>query len=292
MFMAMAMVSWALRLPASSAPANGGTQSESQWTKLKRVDFLGASSLLVTILAICLALDLSGHGFSKNSTFVYVSLGVGFVAGIVFVISAKRVREPIFPLKLLTHLNAVSNYAVILLCATSQMSLMSAVSTYFETTSHASVAEAGAYLVPAFAGNTIGGLLSGYWIKKTGRYKAATVLAPLLGLFCYTLVYFTWNGNTSPAESLFIFPGGFSMGIVFNSAFVGLVAGVTEEDVAIAASGMYLFFNIGGIAGVSVGSAAFQASLRSTLETSLNGIPNKKKVSLQDVIVAKVFFLR
>ncbi|KAB8532567.1 hypothetical protein FH972_025512 [Carpinus fangiana] len=280
MFVAIGMVAWSLRLPVPSSAAT--TEGESQWAKLKRVDFFGAISLLITILAICLALDLSGQGFSQNSTYVYVSLGVGFVASIIFVISAKLVREPIFPLKLLIQWNAVSNFAVILLSTTSQMSLMSTVPIYFQATSHASTAAAGAYLIPAFAGNTLGGLLSGYWIKKTGRYKAITVLAPLLALLCSVLLILTWKGRTTPAESTFIFSGGFAMGIILNSAFVGLVANVAEEDVAIAASGMYLFFNIGSISGVSAGSAAMQAALRSTLESSLDGIPNKKKLPLSE----------
>lgn len=40
---------------------------------------------------------------------------------------------------------------------------------YFQVTNNASTGEAGAYLIPSVIGNTIGGLLTGAWIKRYGR---------------------------------------------------------------------------------------------------------------------------
>lgn len=37
---------------------------------------------------------------------------------------------------------------------------------YFQVTINASTGEAGAYLIPAIAGNMVGGLLAGAWIKR------------------------------------------------------------------------------------------------------------------------------
>ena len=44
--------------------------------------------------------------------------------------------------------------------------------------------------------------------------------------------------------------------MVTSAAFVGMAASVQPEDVAIAGNGMYLFLNIGAIAGASSGAAA------------------------------------
>jgi formate/nitrite transporter FocA (FNT family) len=44
--------------------------------------------------------------------------------------------------------------------------LMCIVPIYFQVTSGASTGEAGAYLIPAVIGNTVGGLLAGAWIKR------------------------------------------------------------------------------------------------------------------------------
>lgn len=38
--------------------------------------------------------------------------------------------------------------------------------TYFQVTQNVSTAKAGAFLIPSIAGNTVGGLVTGAWIKK------------------------------------------------------------------------------------------------------------------------------
>lgn len=204
----------------------------------------------------------------------------GAISALAFVLWAKRAQEPIFPLRLVTHYDLVTNYLIVLLQVMVQMSLMVSVPLYFQATKKATTAAAGAYLVPAFAGNTLGGLVAGYWIKKTGRYKLLTVLAPAISIGCMLLCLLTWNGHTSIAQSLFIFPGGLATGMVSSSAFVGLAAAVPEQDIAMAGSGMYLFFNIGAIAGVSTGGAVYQKALRLSLGHALEGMEDRNDVCI------------
>lgn len=44
--------------------------------------------------------------------------------------------------------------------------MMSSVPLYFQVTQRAKPGEAGAYLVPAVVGNTVGGLITGIYINK------------------------------------------------------------------------------------------------------------------------------
>jgi formate/nitrite transporter FocA (FNT family) len=37
---------------------------------------------------------------------------------------------------------------------------------YFQVTKNSTIAEAGAYLIPSIVGNTVGGLITGAYIKK------------------------------------------------------------------------------------------------------------------------------
>jgi MFS family permease len=172
----------------------------------------------------------------------------------------------------------VVNFVIVFLQVATQLTLLLTVPIFFQATTAASSALAGAYLTPAFAGNLSGGILSGIWIKRTGRYKAATVLAPSCALTGLVLMLLFWNENTSPAECSFLFLGGFATAVVSSSAFVGLTVSVRDEDIAVAASGMYLFMNIGAITGVSLGSAVFQATLRTVLTDSLQGFENSGEV--------------
>lgn len=129
-------------------------------------------------------------------------------------------------------------------------------------------------------GNTLGGLLSGYWIRKSGRYKWPTVFAPILSVVCMLLCLYLWNGNTSIAESTYIFPGGFATGMVTSAAFVGMAADIPSGDIAVAGNGMFLFLNIGAIAGASAGSAAYQTALRAGLRKAFRDVKDGDSVRL------------
>jgi predicted MFS family arabinose efflux permease len=198
---------------------------------------------------------------------------------IAFIISAKLVAEPVFPLRLWTQYAAVTNFAILFLQVMNQCSLTLTVPLYFQVTNKSSTAAAGAYLIPAFVGNMLGGLLAGYWIKRTGWYKVPTVMGPALSIVAMSLCYFAWKGHTTVLGSMAIFPGGFAAGMVSSSAFVGLAADVAQEDLAIASSGCYLFFNLGAIAGTSAGSAIYQGALKAGLKDALEDVNGGAKVS-------------
>lgn len=271
---ALTMVAMALKLPAPKTT----DKTQSNWDRVKRIDFTGALFLGATILSLCLILDLGGTRIAWNSSWIFVLIGTTLASAIVFIISAKRAAEPIFPLELATHFVVVTNYLVILFQTTAQSALMITVPLYFQVTAAASTSEAGAHLIPAFAGNTLGGLIAGFWIKRSGRYKPLTVLSPIMGVLCTITLLLVWDGHTSPWLSLLIFPGGLAMGILSSSAFVGLAAGVEEEGIAITTSGMFLAFNIGSIAGISGGSAVLQNVLRSSLGSALEGVDDGEEV--------------
>nr|POE46903.1 vacuolar membrane amino acid uptake transporter fnx2 [Quercus suber] len=264
--LAILLVQWFLRL----APREGELTS-TKWEKLKRVDFLGAVFLCSAILSICLILDTGGQSLAWSSLPIKIFAVVGGVASIAFAINSRYVQEPIFPLGLLRQYVVVTNYLLSMVASTGQLSLILVVPVFFQATRGASVAAAGAYLIPAFVGNSIGGIVSGLWIKRTGRFKACIVLAPFMTTLCYTLCYTTWDDNTSIWKSLAILPGGFGTALISSATFVGLAAGVAEADLAVAASGMYLASNVGAIGGTSIGSAVHQMALRAALNTAVEG---------------------
>lgn len=77
---------------------------------------------------------------------------------------------------------------------------------YFQVTARVSSTEAGAHLFPAVAGNAVGGMLTGYLIKRHGRYKKLILFATLCSGTSYLVLMLRWHGNTSWLESLEIIP--------------------------------------------------------------------------------------
>ncbi len=147
---------------------------------------------------------------------------------------------------------------------------------YYQVTQNATPAEAGFYMIPSIIGNTIGGLLTGAYIKRYGRYRMPTVVSSISAGLCFTLLLIFWRGTNVPMpfwQSLFVFFGGFATAVAHSATFVALASGVHKHEIAIAGGGLYLSGNIGSVAGMCAASAIFQASLRSGLTERLIDFP-------------------
>ncbi|KAG9603963.1 MFS general substrate transporter, partial [Aureobasidium melanogenum] len=266
LLLSIVLVWWRLEEPQRNAELK-----QSIWTKLKRIDFVGAFFMSIAILASITSFDL---GSKQASTPVLVTLvAVAVTAWVLFALAEKFwANEPIFPLELLGKDAVITSYTIIFIQTGIQVSLMFLVPLYFQVTANASMGEAGAHLVPAVFGNTLGGLAVGAWIKRTGRYKPPTILASLSAMLCFSLLLILWRGHTSTASSLVIFFGGCGSGMANSAVFVGLTAGLEKEQIAIATTGLYLSSSISIVAGVSAASAIFRSALRSNLHRILGRV--------------------
>lgn len=160
--------------------------------------------------------------------------------------------EPVFPPSLLVKRDVATSYAIIALQAAAQLAMMYSVPLYFRVTQNSSNTTAGSHLFPAVLGNTLGGLLSGLYIQRTGRYKSLTILATFSSSLAYLLLIVFWKGNTNWWESLEIIPSGFGTGIAFSATFIGLTSAVPKSEMAVATSGLYLSSGVGVVVGKSV----------------------------------------
>jgi hypothetical protein len=265
--------------------------SQSPLEKLKRIDFRGAFLLTTTVLSICLVLDIGGSRIPWTSHWIIALIGTAFACSVSYVFFARSTPEPIFPIQLATQPVVFKHYLLILFQAIAFNALMVYVPVYFQVASLASTSEAGMFLVPAFLGNTLGGLFAGAFIRRSKLFKLLNLGALASGLLSIISLWLFWNGKSSPWLSLLTFPFGFGMGALFNSVFVGLATQVQEQDVAIATSGLFLFFNLGAVAGVSGGSAVFHSALREWLGRLLSGIDGASEVCLRHIIKELSAFL-
>ncbi|RTE77128.1 hypothetical protein BHE90_008383 [Fusarium euwallaceae] len=268
--LAMLLVALNLKAPQKSQGSEDATKS-SLASKLGRIDFAGALFMSVTILSFLLVIDIGGEKVPWTSILIYLLGGIGLLSGLLFVMVESRAAEPIFPLHLLSSRAVLTPYVIITIQNASQVALMFFIPLYFQVTKNATTGEAGAYMVPSIVGNTAGGLLAGFLIKRYGRYKFPTVFAALSSAFCFTLLLIFWRGHTSALQSFLVFPGGFATGTAHSTTFVALAAGVGEQDLAVASSGLYLSGSVGAVAGLCSASAAFQSALRSALNEAVIG---------------------
>ncbi|KAI1480275.1 MFS general substrate transporter [Daldinia eschscholtzii] len=278
-----AMVLCGMTLP-NLTTERSRANTETTKSRLARIDFLGASLLGAGLLSILLPLRIAGQKVSWGSPMVLSLFALGAVLLALFAVAEMRwAKEPIFPLRLLKNRDVVFSYLIMVLQTAAQVGMMVAVPLYFQVTERSSSTVAGAHLMPAVIGNTIGGLLTGAWIKRTGYFKAPLVFAGIISFVCYGLLILRWNGKTNWVESLYIFPGGFGTGISANAVFIALQAAINPADKAMATSGLYLSAPVGSILGMAACNAVMQTTMPIELASRLREL-GVEKTEAEEII--------
>jgi predicted MFS family arabinose efflux permease len=254
---------------------------DSKESKFAKIDFLGTSLLGSSITAMTLLLDQGGKSFAWYSWWT-VFLGSGGVSLLVafVLVEAYVAREPIFNLRILRRPNVSAAYTIGALQITAQLGMLFSVPLYFQVTQRASTTAAGGHLVPAVVGNTLGSLVAGLFIRRTGRYKTLLVAAGLVASISYVLLFLRWEGNTGFWESLYILPGGLGTGIASAAAFVAMTALLPPEEVAMATAGYMLLVGFSMTAGVTTSNSVLGMEFQRELRKNLQG-PGAEKVRLQ-----------
>lgn len=260
-----------LTRPASSnAPSNA--------SRIGRIDFRGAFLLATSIAAIILLLDQGGKSFAWASLPTAVLSSCGVLTLVLFTyIELYVAAEPIFNIHILRRSNVAASYLVSSLQVAAQVGMMFTVPLYFQVTAKASSTVAGAHLIPAVAGNTVGGLAAGMFIRRTGNYKPVLVAAGLIACISYLLQLTRWNGHTGIWESLYIVFGGLGSGSASSASFVSMTAFLKPEEIAMATGGYLLLINFSITAGITSNYTLLGTVFKRQLQSQLHG-PGAHKV--------------
>ncbi|OOQ87441.1 efflux pump antibiotic resistance protein [Penicillium brasilianum] len=251
-------------------PSSSGKQNT--LSRLRKIDFLGIALLGTSIVAVTGLLDQGGKSFPWRSWVTVVAGGGGLLLLISFVlVEAYVAKDPIFDLRILRRPNVAASYVIGTLQVTAQLGMMFSIPLYFQVTQRASVTAAGGHLVPAVIGNTLGGLLAGGFIRRTGHYKVLLVVASLVASISYVLLYLCWNGHTGFWGSLDIIPGGLGTGIAGAAAFVAMTASLPVEEIAMATSVYMLLVSFAMTAGVTISNNVLGLEFQRQLRANLHG---------------------
>ncbi|KAL5333998.1 major facilitator superfamily domain-containing protein [Aspergillus crustosus] len=270
--LAALLVTIQLKLVPRESPAGANRPG------ISRIDFRGAFLLGVGIASLILLLDQGGKLFPWNSIPTFAFSGGGILTLALFIYTELNVAaEPIFDLHLLKRPNITASYLISALQVAAQVGMMFTVPFYFQVTARASSSIAGAHLIPAVVGNTIGGLSAGIFIRRTGNYKPVLVIAGLVSSISYVLQFLRWNGHTGVAESFYIIFGGMGSGFSSSAAFVSMTAFLVPGEIAMATSGYLLFLNFAISAGITSNYTLLGAEFRRQMERRLSG-PEADKI--------------
>lgn len=251
---------------------------QSGTAKLKRVDFLGVITLVITLVLFLLGLNTGGNQLPWTHPLVITTLPLSAVSLMIFVyIEANIAPEPIIPVRLLLDRTVFSA------CLTNWLVVMAVYGFIFYLpllfqVQGSSATAAGVKLIPQAIGTSLGSLGSGILMRATGKYKlynfvSVSLLTISNGLIC-TLTL------TSPAWLPFIyfFLMGVAYGAILTVTLIALVSAVDHEHHAVVTSASYAFRSTGSTIGITIASAVFQNTLKSGLWARFGDRDEAKKL--------------
>lgn len=244
---------------------------KSEKSKISRVDFLGAFTLLVTLVFLLLGLNSGGNIVPWSHPLVLVSLPLSIVSLAAFIyIESYVASEPVIPVKLLL------NRTVAAACLTNWFTTMVTfmvifyIPIFFQVKG-LSAAAAGLHLIPQSIGGSIGSLGCGLIMNHTGQYKVlgfATISTFVLGTALVCTLTFTMPDW--PAY-IYQFLVGMGYGGMLTVTLLATIAAVDHEHQAVVTSATYAFRSTGSTIGVTIASAVYQNILVSSLHSRFDG---------------------
>ncbi|EJD00158.1 MFS general substrate transporter [Fomitiporia mediterranea MF3/22] len=244
-------------------------------SKLRRIDFLGAFTLVCGVLSLLVGLDRGGN-VSWREPITVISLSISFVFLAFFGLTETRLAaEPFAPARVLAHSSLIAAYLCNLFCIAAAISVVFNVALYLQAASGASAAQAGLGLVPSVLGGVTGSLGCGLIMQRTGKYYWLTV-GMYVAQFVGTVVLTAGTLLKKGSIGIGVVEAGLVVQALGNGAgvtttLIAIIANAAPEDQAIATAISYLFRSMGSVLGISIGSTLVQNTLRKYLHERLKG---------------------
>ncbi|KAF5349120.1 hypothetical protein D9756_009495 [Leucocoprinus leucothites] len=244
-------------------------------SKLRRIDFMGAATLVLAVFFLLLGFDRGGDiGWNNKLT---VSLLVGFaIFAIGFgLVESYYAAEPLAPTRITINRSLCASYGVNFFGIAGAFAQLFHISLYLQAVLGKTASETGAWLVIAVVSALIGSLSGGLIMQSTGKYYVLTCLAYVV-LLMGTIFVLTGTGFMGLPRSTVQVIAGLALTALGNgsgitTSLISLIANAGQVDQAIATAVSYLFRSLGSVIGLSIGSTLVQTTLRSVLHRTLHG---------------------
>lgn len=254
--------------------------------KNKRVsiDYAGALALVISVVALLLALLEGGKAFPWLSAPMVGLVAVSLGSGVVFLWIEHRATEPIIPLNLFHHRMFTVASIHGFLAGMALFGGTSFVPLFVQGVIGTSATEAGATLTPQILGWVTASTFSAQFILRLG-YRPIAMTGMAIMTAGAVILALQGVGATLWSMGFSQVLLGAGMGISVTALLIAVQNGVPRERLGIATSSLQFSRSIGGTVGVSLMGAVMTARLLSGL-SQMPGLPGNGtgQVSAQALI--------
>ncbi|KAF7342299.1 Vacuolar amino acid permease [Mycena venus] len=247
-------------------------KSKSTTEVLKRIDYLGSLTLLISVGSLLAFLSAR---YNESLPWPEHQVIVPFILAIVFFVAFLGVEIYVAPEPVMAPAMLRQKIPLLVSASNFFVSMCSFSVTYFfpmwfQVVTMESAATAGLHLMPNSVSMSTGAVFAGWMMQRTGRYKKINLIFgifPFVGAVLISLM----REESGPIQSwLSIIPLGFGNAVVLQTMLIALLAHMPESQMAVATGFGQLFRGIGQVAGVAISSAIFQSRLDTELRKRIH----------------------
>jgi len=254
-----------------------------------QIDWLGAVTLVLSMVPLLLALEWGGRRYAWTSPTVLVLGLFGVVMFAVFLAVESRAPEAIMPPSIFRHRVIGNAAAASMLTAVAMFGATLFIPLFIQSVIGTSAARSGAVLTPMMVTMVLASGFSGFYVSRRGRYKALAVLgvsAATLGLFLLSRADATYLSVTLSMVVL-----GAGLGVTLPIFPLAVQNAAEPSQAGVATATMHFVRSLGGSLGAAIFGAVltnrYGAGLGASLETdALSHAPRELLASaLHDVFL-------
>jgi MFS family permease len=249
---------------------------------LRRIDFLGAFTLVTSLVLLLLGLNTGGNQLPWSDPRIIASLVLALLTLGLFLYlesNPKIVPEPIIPVSLV-----IRTRTVLAACLCNWFATMSSflflyyIPLYLESVLDLSPTAAGLRVIPIAVATSGGSLISGFFMKATGRYYRL-VLASMVIYILGGVLLSTLQLNT-PSWATFVYgiPLGWGYGAMLTITLVAMISAVEHKYQAVITAASYAFRSTGSTIGITLAGAVYQNILVRELRERYGGLEGSEDV--------------
>ena len=241
-----------------------------------KIDVAGVIVLSVTLMPAMIALSLASQWgwFAPRTLLMFV---VSVIALVLFIRIEQRAEQPIVPLQLFKIQTIATAAVVNFFIGVGMMGVFVYLQFYLQVGIGADAATAGLVMGPMILVSVTGSIVSGQIMSRTGRYKMLAVTGSLM-MFASMLLLSTMTRETTiPGVLGRMFLFGIGMGLMMPVMSIASQNAAPQKFLGIVSAFTQFFQQVGGVIGIGVIGALFNARLA-------NGLIERLSPELVEVI--------
>lgn len=270
------LVATILNLPAKS-PGRGliflerDQGNKLKWSKvIKMIDFVGGFTLISSMLLLMIAITFL-NDVSSLSVMQWVLLLASLVIFVgLFIQAEMTAANPVVPLNLLFENRTVlASSLTNWFCTMATFSIMYYIPVFWQAVYHFDPWQISLRSISNFLGISMGSLLSGIYMKRTGKYwKYSTFVNSFFVLGTFSLFLSAFRSREQGVlEFVLMFLPGFGYATMLTVTLLALIASVDFSHQAQVTSIQYAFRATGSTLGVALAGLLYQWGLQHKLDS-------------------------